>query len=80
MNGTQDSVVLAEWKGLLEASWIQRQAKELGVVVLTNKDDHSLQRAIAMHLLDAFLGVPSQDWNRKYRSLETRRRGGRPTG
>lgn len=40
--------------------------ENLGVVVLTNLEDHYLMRAVACHLLDSFLGVESSDWSAHY--------------
>ncbi|RMF60277.1 MAG: serine hydrolase [Calditrichaeota bacterium] len=40
--------------------------ENLGVVVLTNLDDHQLMRALAFHLFDAFLGIDFKDWNKIY--------------
>ncbi len=40
--------------------------EELGVVVLTNTDNHTLMRALPYHVYDAYLGVEFQDWSARY--------------
>ncbi len=40
--------------------------EKLGVVVLTNREDHNLMRALAYHLYDAYLERDFQDWSRRY--------------
>ncbi len=39
---------------------------ELGVAVVTNLDEHDLTHALALHVIDAYLGVPPQDWSQRY--------------
>lgn len=39
---------------------------ELGVAVVTNLDEHDLTHALALHVIDAYLGVPAQDWSQRY--------------
>jgi CubicO group peptidase (beta-lactamase class C family) len=40
--------------------------KQLGVVVLTNRDDHSLMEALPLYIYDAYLGVEIVDWSKRY--------------
>jgi hypothetical protein len=51
--------------------------EDLGVVVLTNSDNHSLHRAIPSYVFDAVLGIEGPDWSRRYLKVaeEARRRG-----
>lgn len=46
--------------------------ENIGVAVLTNREDHSLMQALALHVYDAYLGVDFQDWSARY--LERNRR------
>jgi hypothetical protein len=43
--------------------------ENIGVIVLSNRDNHSLIRAIPNHIYDALLGQPFEDWNQKYLAL-----------
>ena len=49
---------------------------DIGVVVLTNSDDHNLSSAIALYIFDRMLDVPFVDWGKKYldRDRESRAR------
>jgi CubicO group peptidase (beta-lactamase class C family) len=40
--------------------------EQLGVVVLTNLEDHNLQNALAHYLIDQFMGVETTDWSARY--------------
>jgi CubicO group peptidase (beta-lactamase class C family) len=40
--------------------------EQLGVVVLTNLEDHNLQNALAHYLIDQFMGVKTTDWSARY--------------
>lgn len=40
--------------------------KDVGVVVLTNCDDHRLSWALFLHIIDSFLGVDGRDWSAYY--------------
>lgn len=40
--------------------------ENLGVAVLTNREDHSLMQALALHVYDAYLGADLQDWSARY--------------
>jgi CubicO group peptidase (beta-lactamase class C family) len=40
--------------------------EQLGVVVLTNREDHNLQNALAHYLIDQFMGVETTDWSARY--------------
>lgn len=40
--------------------------ENLGVVVLTNLDYHSLPIALVYHVIDQYLGLPSRDWSARY--------------
>jgi len=42
--------------------------ENLGVVVLTNADNHNLIRALPHHIYDLYLGADFQDWSRRYRN------------
>lgn len=46
----------------------------LGVVVLTNQEAGGAMSAICNRVLDAYLGVPPQDWNKTYSTLAERQR------
>lgn len=48
--------------------------ESLGVVVLTNCEDHSLMRALAYHIYDAYLGVEFRDWNQRHLEAERDKR------
>jgi CubicO group peptidase (beta-lactamase class C family) len=37
--------------------------EKLGLVILTNYDQHSLHAALCYHILDAFLGETAEDWS-----------------
>lgn len=37
--------------------------ERLGIVILTNQDDHSLDAALYLRIFDAFMGQPEKDWN-----------------
>lgn len=40
--------------------------EKVGVIILTNSDQHGLYRALAYYLFDAALGVEGWDWSRRY--------------
>jgi CubicO group peptidase (beta-lactamase class C family) len=40
--------------------------EQLGVVVLTNREDHNLQNALAHYLIDQFMGVETTNWSARY--------------
>ena len=40
--------------------------EHLGLVILTNLDNHSLQRALAYHVYDALLNLDFQDWSNRF--------------
>ncbi len=40
--------------------------ERLGVVVLANGDQHDLNPAVALYIVDAFLGLPQQDWSARF--------------
>ncbi len=40
--------------------------EHLGLVILTNLDNHSLQRALAYHVYDALLNLDFQDWSKRF--------------
>jgi CubicO group peptidase (beta-lactamase class C family) len=40
--------------------------RKLGVVILTNRDDHSLMEALPLYVYDAYLGVETVDWSKLY--------------
>jgi len=40
--------------------------ENLGVVVLTNFDTHPLTGSVVYHVFDAYLGVDSRDWDKRY--------------
>jgi len=67
----------------------------LGVIILTNGDNHSANGALAYHVFDALLGIEGPDWNkrhlkafqenrrrqqeRKQKQRDTRAKGSKPT-
>lgn len=40
--------------------------ENLGIVVLTNRDDHDLMYALAYHIIDQYMHAPFEDWSAKY--------------
>lgn len=50
--------------------------EDLGIIILTNSDNHSLHGALAYHIFDALLGMEGPDWSKRYlkRVQENRRR------
>jgi CubicO group peptidase (beta-lactamase class C family) len=46
--------------------------EKLAVVVLTNREDHTLMRALSFHVYDLYSGVEFQDWSRRYLEVHNR--------
>jgi CubicO group peptidase (beta-lactamase class C family) len=42
--------------------------KKVGIAVMINSEDGSARRAVALHLLDYYLGLPDQHWNDKFKA------------
>ena len=40
--------------------------ENIGVIVLTNSDEHSLHRAIPLYVFDLLLGIDGEDWSKVY--------------
>ena len=40
--------------------------ENLGVVILSNKNPHNLINSLFFHLMDGFMNVPPQDWNKVF--------------
>ena len=40
--------------------------ERLGIIVLSNLDNHKLHEALFYEILDGYLGIPSRDWNGLY--------------
>src|SRR5579872_5949443 len=42
--------------------------KKVGIAVMINSEDGSARRAVALYLLDYYLGLPDQHWNDKFKA------------
>src|SRR5579884_118702 len=48
--------------GMLSEVRLVPEAK-LGVVILSNAEDHNMNPALAYRIIDAYLGAPPRDWS-----------------
>ena len=50
--------------------------ERIGIIILTNSDNHSLHGALAHHVYDSLLGIEGPDWSKRYleRVRESRQR------
>lgn len=46
--------------------------ENLGVVVLTNREDHTLMRALSLYVFDRYLGAEFRDWSQAYLEVHNR--------
>ncbi len=40
--------------------------ENLGIIILTNSDNHTVNGALAYHVFDRLLGIADQDWSKRY--------------